>query len=997
MGFLYYRRWMRACPLAAVVAALLTPLVLTAGWRVGALPDGQETVKATLDADGRAFTFVAPGMTGCRAGWSATIEINGKRRVLSSADGQMLASAAQTSEATPYGQAKVTETIIRFEQEQVALLFRLAQVPGVPGVLAQAGIRNGGQNSVNLVSVTPVAAEFTVSGSPDEWLVTALDQSVNEMPPVVALREIRDVLKVREYGSLYRPDGLGFLFGPVGTPVAYVDARIAQSGGGKVSFLFAADMSGARVDPGETRWGQQVVLLIEPPRVALARWAEWVGKTHGACIDKDALSGWHSWNFLGEAVTGKDVLAVVDEVLSSSARLRFGVIQIDDGYQDITRRKETNDKFPEGLAFYAQHIATTGARPGLFLDFFGTTGLPRPVDSKNWGALVQRVEHAVKSGFTYLKISYVLIGVTPGEKRTAFEIYRDDYAAIRKAAGKDVYLAYCDTRPNRATVGLVDASRIGADPNRTARVIAGTSQADLRFAMTDVLRSYQLHGRWFAVDHGTYYMGTDSQNLSEIVGTWPLVRTWMSMVGLSCGTAFTSDPLYHDSFKPFWRNVEVMTPPARERTEVLDLCTSRDWPRLAGHVRRAWGDSTVALLWNPFPAETSIGLDFAGAGMDPKRRYAVWSFWDKRYLGVAKGAWATPAMQPLVSQHVCFTDLDRTPNRPVLIGSSLHIYCGAVEIKHVVSLPGAMTIELTDAGASEGDLFVYSKWMPFLKTASGCTVRSVINVGENAWRISVSERKAGVPQYISLGILLPVIRQTWFWALIAAVAGSLVFALWRYVIGLRLQRVHALEQERGRIARDLHDDLGSTLTQIAYLGDTLLNRPGLAPDLAGDIDKMRATAIDATRTLDEAVWAVDPAQDTLESLAGYLAGLAQQLLTDAQVGCRLDIPDTLPPLAVPSDVRHHLFLAVKEALHNVIRHARATEADIRLTVQPPDCRLVIADNGRGFETEAAGARAGGGHGLGNIRKRLEAIGGRCEIRSRTGSGTEIELNWRLPL
>ncbi|MEI7902214.1 MAG: two-component regulator propeller domain-containing protein, partial [bacterium] len=213
----------------------------------------------------------------------------------------------------------------------------------------------------------------------------------------------------------------------------------------------------------------------------------------------------------------------------------------------------------------------------------------------------------------------------------------------------------------------------------------------------------------------------------------------------------------------------------------------------------------------------------------------------------------------------------------------------------------------------------------------------------------------------------------------------------------RFEMLQATERERARIARDLHDDLGSTLTQIAYLGDTLLNRPGLAPDLAGDIDRMRATALDATRSLDETVWAVDPGQDTLESLAGYLAGLAQQLLSDAQVGCRFDIPDTLPPLAVPSDVRHHLFLAVKEALHNIIRHARAKEVDIRLTVQPPDCQLVIADNGCGFETDAAGARAGGGHGLGNIRRRLEAVGGRCEIRSQPGSGTEIELNWRLPL
>ena len=87
--------------------------------------------------------------------------------------------------------------------------------------------------------------------------------------------------------------------------------------------------------------------------------------------------------------------------------------------------------------------------------------------------------------------------------------------------------------------------------------------------MTDALRSYQLNGRWFAVDNDSYYMGTDIANVSEIAGGWPVVRTWMSMVGLSCGAALTADPWHWESFRSHWRNVEVMTPPARERTAGL--------------------------------------------------------------------------------------------------------------------------------------------------------------------------------------------------------------------------------------------------------------------------------------------------------------------------------------------------------------------------------------------------------------------------------------------
>jgi signal transduction histidine kinase len=206
----------------------------------------------------------------------------------------------------------------------------------------------------------------------------------------------------------------------------------------------------------------------------------------------------------------------------------------------------------------------------------------------------------------------------------------------------------------------------------------------------------------------------------------------------------------------------------------------------------------------------------------------------------------------------------------------------------------------------------------------------------------------------------------------------------------------ATERERMRIAQDLHDDLGANLTQIAYLGDTLLNHTGLPSDLSSEIEKMRCTAREATRALDETVWAVDPGQDTLEGLAGYLAFFAQDYLEGAQLSCRFDIPETLPPLCVPSEVRHHLLLAFKEVLTNIIRHARATAVDIRLVIEPPEGILIIADNGCGFVVGSSETRPGGGHGMASIHKRLEAIGGQCDVQSQPGSGTKICLRWRFP-
>lgn len=954
---------------------------------------GQE-VDAHLDAEGRAVELTAPGIESFRSGFAAEVLINGEPKKLSSLLGTRTGAAPLEQAENPYGVAESQASALHFANEQLDLVFRLEKMGRAPVVLLQAGLRNRGSAPVQLVSLTPLEMDSSasmsavagpsrtlcLSGNREDWLITALGASSNLFTSV---HEVERPLCIVEQGGLYRKDGVGFFIGPVGKPVAYLTNCFGVPANNRICLSVRADMGGVRVEPGQCRWGQQVALFLEPPEAALKRWSEWVALTHGSRTAKGALSGWNSWYHLRTSVTGKDVLDIAEQVTKSDGHLRPDVIQIDHGFTSKPGELlETNDKFPEGLPFYARRIAATGARPGLRLEL----GHPSCSRAQN----ISFVRQAVQAGYSYLKLSYDFPAHDPEGVKTPFEIARDIYQEIRRAAGDDTYILDCDQRlepkaPNRAVVGLADASRSGPD----------TVRQGVRDVMEKVLRSYALNGRWFAVDNDCYYMATELKDISPVVGGWPLSRTWISMVGLSCGAAFTSDPWNQERFRPYWRNAEILTPPARERTEVADLCTSKEWPRLFGRVKREWGEWTVALLWNPLEKEQKVTLDFARVGLDPARRYAVWSFWDNRYLGVVEGSYTTPFLAASASQHLCFTELPQSPYRAVLIGSSLHIYCGAAEIRRVTSLRSAMQIELTDAGAREGDLFLYSPFRPVLGDAVGCVVEGIKAAGENVWQLSLRDRRHGVVQRIELGIPLPLTRQAWFWAMCAVLAASLVYSGWRYVAWQRaqlalsrLEQTTARQQERARIARDLHDELGASLAQIAMLGNRAQNLPAGDAEQRERLAEISERSRESARRLDEIVWAVNPARDTLEHLVSYLCKFAEEYLALAEVRFRIDIPDELPSVPLNSGVRHDVFLAAREAIHNAVRHGHPRTVTLRVAVDDASFTVAVEDDGGGFDVAAALAA---GRGVANMRARMTPFGGEVHIASQPGAGSTVRF------
>jgi len=735
-------------------------------------------------------------------------------------------------------------------------------------------------------------------------------------------------------------------------------------------------MSGAKVDPGETRWGQQVALLMEKPGPAMARWAEWVGKTHGARTSKGALSGWNSWNFRTNKTNEKELLRVAESVQRSAGPMRPKVIQIDDVAEPARVALDAPWR-----ANVADRVGEIGARFGLRLNFDRNGGSAAD-GMKEFTGTVRR---AVKSGFSYLKITCPRATERAAdEKRTAFEILRDDWAAIRNAAGEDAYLLYAGggDLPDRAVVGSVDACRVGSDASRLT----------LRKALQEILPSFALNGRWFAVDPDVYYMAGEIPGMCSVEGGTPMMQTWLSVVGLSCGTAITSEPFYWKEFEPHWRNAEVLNPPASERTELIHFGVMPAWSALVGHVHRTWGDSTVALLFNAVSNNTvslAPHFDFAQAGLDPDRRYAVWSFWDNQFLGIAKGKWSTPVLPNGYSQHLLFTDLDRTPERPVLIGSNLHIYCSAAEIKNVTSSRDAMQIELTDAGARAGDLFVYSRWPLVFKTAAGCALADIVNDGGNIWRISLADRQHGVPQRLEFSVVLPFTRHLWFWLVAATLVASLLFTWWRYIVGLRLKRALAFDAERARIARDLHDQIGANLTRISLLGAIAAQDAKEGRSLLGDVQEMAAAARETHRAVGEIVWSFNPRHDTTASLVHYLCRYAEEFFTGSPVKCHFQIPEEIPDHPLPPQARHDLFLAVKEALNNILKYADATEVELTLQLHHDRMIVEVSDNGTGFDPTR---QTTAGNGLRNMQERMKAAGGNMTLHSSPKNGTRLTFD-----
>ncbi len=293
------------------------------------------------------------------------------------------------------------------------------------------------------------------------------------------------------------------------------------------------------------------------------------------------------------------------------------------------------------------------------------------------------------------------------------------------------------------------------------------------------------------------------------------------------------------------------------------------------------------------------------------------------------------------------------------------------------------------------------EWTPW----SADRKRSFTNLAGGEYRFEVRARDADgvttVPVMLAFSVQPPWWRTWWFLGLAGVSGAGAVAAVTRWLANRALRRrvqlleaQSAVERERLRLARDLHDEVGSGLGRVILFAGEAARVKGDPAQLDAALGRVRATAQDLVQHAREIVWAVSPQHDTLASLVERLGDYTADTLRAAGIACRLEVPAAvdIPAVAIRSDVRHSLFLALKEAVHNCVKYSGATTAEFSLRLADGALEITLRDHGRGF---APGERQGSGHGLRNLAIRAEALGGAGTITGEPGRGTTVFL--RVPI
>ena len=340
----------------------------------------------------------------------------------------------------------------------------------------------------------------------------------------------------------------------------------------------------------------------------------------------------------------------------------------------------------------------------------------------------------------------------------------------------------------------------------------------------------------------------------------------------------------------------------------------------------------------------------------------------------------------------------------------------AITVEHVL-VDGQSRFHWADVTTHEFDPPLYQTRLVGVdadwSALSGETTRAYASIPPGRHRFEVRHLRGDAVEdapagTVEITIPTPFWKTAWFLttaavglAALAAAGGTAVTRMLAQRRIAQLEREQERHRDRARIARDLHDSLGAGLAQMAMLSDVMRRGGGgeasagvpTRPQLDEALDEMFRNAQRLTRAVDEIVWAVNPANDTVPRLFTFLAHEVERLARSGGLEFLIHVDDDVPDVVPPSMVQHHLCMILREAVANVLKHARATTLDVSLRHRSGAIDVAIADDGVGFTPAAAAAE--GHDGLANMQARVDELGGRLAIDSSPGRGTHVHV--RVPV
>jgi signal transduction histidine kinase len=234
-------------------------------------------------------------------------------------------------------------------------------------------------------------------------------------------------------------------------------------------------------------------------------------------------------------------------------------------------------------------------------------------------------------------------------------------------------------------------------------------------------------------------------------------------------------------------------------------------------------------------------------------------------------------------------------------------------------------------------------------------------------------------------------QKGWFQILLLTISGMAILLSLRLMAQAALHRNERrlLQQERARIAREIHDDIGARMTQLVLHGEVAQCSVADGSEAQGKLMQICSEARGLLSTMDDILWAVNPSRDNLTDFSVYVCNYAQEYLESTTIQCLFEVDDDMSEATFNLPHRRSLLMAIKETLNNAVKHSAATE--LRFKLQRPEGRLVVVvqDNGKGFDPTAVDLKH---HGLTNMAQRMRELGGRCRITSQPGQGCRVEFD-----